>query len=181
MYHPTKHVVRGSNVDCEERMELLANYKDWLKEKNKDNKKQRDAVKEEMKRILREGIRIATEEDDTDYTCASFVLNDSIIYHMTGCMVRKMRFASAKHNHHCVKCVASVDVDSKILPENFTAQYLTSLKNNGGLAFASTNMFKLIRQVELVIQRALEEDEFFVQNAFENVLYWITEKELPPN
>jgi hypothetical protein len=52
LYYPTKTILRGCNVDGEEKMEMLTSYMDWLVQRFKDNVKVNKSLKDYMKDLL---------------------------------------------------------------------------------------------------------------------------------
>ena len=56
LYFPTKVLLRGANVDNEEKMELLTSYKDWLVHQFKQQKEANSNLKNELKDILLDGM-----------------------------------------------------------------------------------------------------------------------------
>ncbi|KZR96932.1 Uncharacterized protein APZ42_008456, partial [Daphnia magna] len=57
LYYPTKTVLRGCNVDGQEKMEMLTSYTYWLIKRFKDNKKTNKTLKNYMKDILLTNIK----------------------------------------------------------------------------------------------------------------------------
>lgn len=55
LYYPTKALLRGANVDNEERVELLTSYKDWMQHKFKENQEKSRNFRMELKDILLQG------------------------------------------------------------------------------------------------------------------------------
>ncbi|KAK4024984.1 hypothetical protein OUZ56_010478 [Daphnia magna] len=57
LYYPTKTVLRGCNVDGQEKMEMLTSYTDWLIKRFKDNRKMNKTFKNYIKDILLTNIK----------------------------------------------------------------------------------------------------------------------------
>ena len=150
-------------------------YRDWMKTRFKEDKEKNRKNREYMKNILLGGIAVELA-DGHDLDNREFSVNDNIVYYMCGYLVR----CSRKAKHQCKHCLATLDVSYDVLPKDFTADYLTKLKNKGGLAFASTNLFKLISVVEGILCNVVKSDEVFVADSFESVLFEITYEKLPP-
>ena len=104
--------------------------------------------------------------------------SDNIIYYIVGYLV--LRYKRRKDNRRCPSCLSSMDCGLKNLPEDFSAHQFTELKTRGGLRFAGTDLFHLIRMVEEEVQKVLSVPRgIFDPSAFQNILYSLCEKTLP--
>jgi hypothetical protein len=52
----------------------------------------------------------------------------------------------------CPDCYKSLRCEELELPEDFTADHYTRIRNNGGLIFVTVNMFQTFRVIEKVIE-----------------------------
>ncbi len=125
---------------------------------------------------LLNGITVELSDVSDELAGKEFSVNDNIIYYMCGYLVRSCR----KAKHPCKECLTTLDVSYDILPKNFTTNYLTQLKNKGGLAFCSSNLFQLTSIVEGILCNLVKSDEVFVTDSFQSILYEISYEKLPP-
>ena len=99
LYYPTKTVLRGSNVDGEEKMELLMPYVEWLQQQCKANSKANKQLKSYMKDILLTEMKVELDNANDRESMRFTTKNDNIIYYVLGYII--CRFIRGKK--HCSK------------------------------------------------------------------------------
>lgn len=172
--------MRGSNVDdesdqvsVEQRLTVLTNYRDWIKNGYKENKKKNDALKAFVKDILLKGIRVEIEEQN-NLSPSQASISDNLVYYISGYLVSK-----CKSRCKCKDCVLSVDTGLEALPKDFSAKDLTVLKNRGNLRFASSNLYNLLAKVEKHILAKIAAGEIFERSSFTDILTSLCDEKLP--
>ena len=78
---------------------------------------------------------------------SNFVNKDILIYDLCGYMIHTKKSMS-----RCPDCYKFLRWEELELPEDFTADHYTRLRNNGGLIFVTVNMFQTFTVIEMVIE-----------------------------
>jgi hypothetical protein len=86
LYYPTKTVLRGCNVDGQEKMEMLTSYTDWLIKRFKDNRKTNKPLKKYMKDILLTNIKVEIEHN-LDFDVDVTVKNQNVVHQISGYLI----------------------------------------------------------------------------------------------
>jgi hypothetical protein len=161
-------------VDGQDGSYMLSSYIDWLTKKFKANSKANKDLKGYMHDILLTSMKVELDKANESVTEVA-TRNDNVVYYVVGYLI--CRFI--KTRKHCSDCRQTMESSLSNLPEGFTASEFTKLKNKGKLRFASTNLFQLMKQVELIITDFCIEGDIYDRDAFENILHTVCVDSLP--
>nr|CAH0105887.1 unnamed protein product [Daphnia galeata] len=79
LYYPTKTILRGCNVDGEEKMEMLTSYMDWLVQRFKDNVKVNKSLKDYMKDLLLTNMKV-DHDNNSDFDVDVSAKNQNLYF-----------------------------------------------------------------------------------------------------
>lgn len=155
-------------------MELLSSYKEWLVKRFKKIQKENKDLKDYIKDVLLKNMVIELHEaNSTAGTEAT--RNENVVYYVAGYLI--LRFKRKKCANSCTSCLISMETGLEQLPDSFSANEFTKLKNRGGLRFPST--FALLKIVEQVINDFCRNGSSYGQNAFLSIIQSICLNTLP--
>jgi hypothetical protein len=83
LYYPTKTILRGCNVDGEEKMEMLTSYMDWLVQRFKDNVKVNKSLKDYMKDLLLTNMKV-DHDNNSDFDVDVSAKNQNFVFQISG-------------------------------------------------------------------------------------------------
>ncbi len=170
-YYPTRRIV-GANVDQDEKMRILAPYRECLMKSYHDTRREAFRFKQEIKDNLLKGLIFEETNGAGEYP-ATGTINDNVVYYICGYLIHKYRKYSCKH------CLSTINLDLDLLPETLTFERLTLIRSRGWLKLASTDFFRLISHVESKLQEHSLLDDIYVNGAFETILNTVNESALP--
>ncbi len=75
-------------------------------------------------------------------------IKEAILYHLCGYMIHARPGVT-----DCVDCKKSVRCDELELPESFTADHYTAIRNRGNLVFVTVPFFQTFRVIESIIEK----------------------------
>ncbi len=171
MYYPTKRII-GSNVDSEEKMKILVSFRDCLLNSAKERKNELARMKKEIKDKLLQSLRFEVSNTENGMM-AKGTITDNVVYYICGYLIHKYR------KYSCKNCLATINLDPDLLPEDLTVERLTLLKTKGRLKLASHDFFRLISHVEYTLQEYCLLDDILQKDAFDSVLMNVSENDLP--
>ncbi len=175
LYYPTKFALRGSNVDEEEKMEMLVSYHEWLKKRYKAQAKGMKDLKHYVKDILLSGM--STELYKANEQASKATKNDNVVFYIAGYLL--VRY-NRRTKNRCSDCVQTMDGCIDDFPdEGFCPQKFTELKSRGFLKFPTTNLFALLKKLETEVVTFCESGQIYDPNAFIDILYSLCDQKLP--
>lgn len=173
LYARLNTVIKGSNIDNNEQMEILATTSKCLKHKAK----QCDIDASDLKRALEDTLlnELTTRfVDSIPEPTTSDYIKDLLIYDICGFMLKARPCVT-----ECIDCKKTVQSDELDLPLDFNAQHFTALRTRGGLIFVSVNMFKTFRVVESIIESHFNPiGQMYVAKSFEECIKKISQAQL---
>ena len=145
LYTPAKAILRNANIEDSDDFHVLADFKDCLLHKFRNNKKAAADLREALKDVLMEGIssRYVNELQLSKVDRKSSLL----IYDVCGYMMKTRSFLYDDRED----CKRSVITTEDELPEEFTADEFTRSRTRGGLLFVTPRVYQTISEVEAVV------------------------------
>jgi len=173
LYHPTKRVVNNANVDNEENLRILVQYKDCLVERCKENAKAAQELRESLREQLRNEllVRFVTEMEDKPESDST---NNNLVYYMCGYLLKTRKWATS-----CDECHSLLLTTEEFLPVEFEAADFTLCSSHGGLKLATPAMFQVFREVENKVHKHLQDGrQIYMRDSYEKILSKIGELNL---
>jgi hypothetical protein len=168
-------IIQGANVDNVEQMNILLTMSKCLQRQAKESDIRASDLRSVLEDKLLKEITIRFVDKINEPANSNFV-KDILIYDLCGYMIHTRKSLSK-----CPDCYKSLRCEELELPEDFTADHYTRIRNKGFLIFVTVNMFQTFRVMEKVIEGHFEPiGQMYVEESFQECMEKISTCHLVP-
>ena len=137
IYVPVRNALRlDGNIDDQERMHILTSYKTCMMKSFKENVSQAAKMRNNLKDTLLKGLILSTNSEMDKNKDKLDLVQSNSTYYLLGYVLH-----TRKDQINCECCFDSLTTEQNELPNDFYAAYITKLKSQGFLRFASLGMY----------------------------------------
>lgn len=145
-----KVTLRNANVENDDDIRVLVDFKDFLIQKSRNNKKAASDLRETLKYELMEGLS-RKYVDDLSLNSLSNAdrIKKMLVYDVAGYMIHTRSFIY----RDCGDCINSVRDEKENFPEHFQADEYTRSGDRGQLVFVAIPVYETLFIVENVVSK----------------------------
>ncbi|XP_045024772.1 uncharacterized protein LOC123469662 isoform X3 [Daphnia magna] len=164
LYTPAKILLRNANVENDDHIRVLVDFKECLIKKFRDNAKAAADLRVAMKDDLMEelGKRYVNElplsKEDR--------IGNFLIYDVAGYMVK-----TRENLFECEACRQTVITKEADLPSDFDADAYTRARTKGGLVFVTLSMYQTLCAIEKVVSNHFKSlNHIYITDTFQECI-----------
>ena len=167
-------LLKGANVDNVEQMNILVTMSKCLKSAAKECDIQASDLKAVLEDELLKELTVRYVEYVEEPAGKDFI-KEAILYHLCGYMIHARPALT-----DCEDCKKSVRCEQMELPDDFTADHFTAIRNRGYLIFVTVPLFQTFRIIESIIQTHFEPIcQMYVEDSFPKCITKIARTSCP--
>ena len=131
----------------------------------KENVSQAAKMRNNLKDTLLKGLILSTNSEMDKNGDKLDLVQSNSTYYLLGYVLH-----TRKDQINCECCFDSLTTEQNELPNDFYAAYITKLKSQGFLRFASLGMYYTFAKVEKILQDHFKTDKAYLRDSFEKVI-----------